>query len=270
MKKVLSLVLTAALSLSLAACGTKTDSTSTKQDDKKTIVIGASATPHAEILEQVKPILAKEGYDLQIKVFDDYVLPNKALDEGSIDANFFQHIPYLEDFNAKNNTKLVATTKVHIEPMGIYSHKIKDVKSVTNGAVIAIPSDPSNGSRALKLLAKAGIIKLNDKDTVSKLDITENSLNVEIKDMDAAQLPRTLDDVTLAVINSNYAIQANLNPTKDSLFTEDKDSPYANVIVVKEGNENAAWAKALDKAITSAEIKKFIEDKYQGQIVPAF
>lgn len=271
MKKVLSLVLTTALSLSLVACGSKTDSSSTKNDDKKTIIVGASATPHAEILEQVKPILAKEGYDLQIKVFDDYVLPNKALDEGSIDANYFQHVPYLENFNKENNTKLVAATKVHLEPMGIYSKKITDIKAVPKDAVIAIPSDSSNGSRALKLLAKAGIIKINEKGSVSKLDITENPLNVQIKDMDAAQLPRTLDDVTLAVINSNYAMQASLNPTKDSLFIEDKEgNENINIIAVKEGNENAAWLKALDKAITSPEVKKFIEDKYQGKVIPVF
>lgn len=270
MKKILSLVLTAAVSLSLVACGSKSDSTGTKTEDKKNIVIGASATPHAEILEQVKPILEKEGYELEIKVFDDYVLPNKALDSGELDANFFQHVPYMTQFNNENGTKIVAATKVHIEPLGVYSKKITDIKAVPQKAVVSIPSDASNGSRALKLLAKAGIIKVADKEIVSKLDITENPLNIEVKELEAAQLSRSLDDVTISVINTNYAIQAGLNPTKNSLFLEDKDSPYANIIAIKEGNENEAWLKALDKAMTSPEIKKFIEEKYQGQIVPAF
>lgn len=267
-KLLLTAVLIGSIATSAIGCGAKAETKKTVEKTK--IVIGASSTPHAEILEQVKPILKKAGFDLEIKVFDDYVLPNTGVNEGSLDANFFQHVPYLTEFNAKNGTKLVPTVKVHVEPLGVYSKKIKDIKNVTDGAKISIPSDASNGSRALKLLAKAGLFKLSDKDIVSKLDITENPKKLVVKEIEAAQLPRTLDDVQLSVINTNYAIQARLNPLTDSLFLEDKDSPYANIIVVKEGNQDTAWAKALGTAINSPEIKQFILDKYKGQIVPAF
>lgn len=270
MKKYLGVILVViAAMLAITGCGAS-KSTSTSDDNKKTIIVGASPIPHAEILEKVKPILAKEGYTLQIKVFNDYVQPNKALSEGDIDANFFQHIPYLNSYNKANGTNLVPTVKVHIEPMGIYSKKIKSLKELKDGAQVAIPNDATNGSRALLLLEKAGLIKLKNTDLPTKADITENKKNIKIVELDAAQLPRTLDDVDAAVINANYALQANLNPTKDALYLESKDSPYANVVVVKKGDENKPYIKALDKAINSPEIKKFIEEKYKGSIVPAF
>ncbi|SMC24409.1 D-methionine transport system substrate-binding protein [Clostridium acidisoli DSM 12555] len=270
MKKYLGVIAVAIVAmLAITGCGAN-KSTSTSDTDKKTIIVGASPIPHAEILEKVKPILAKEGYTLKIKVFNDYVQPNKALNDGDIDANFFQHIPYLNTFNKEQKTDLVPTVKVHIEPMGVYSKKIKSLKDLKDGAQIAIPNDATNGSRALQLLEKAGLIKVKKVDLPTVSDITENKKNLKFTELDAAQLPRTLDDVDAAVINANYALQANLNPTKDALYLEAKDSPYANVIAVKKGNENKAYIKALDKAINSPEIKKFIEDKYKGSIVPAF
>jgi D-methionine transport system substrate-binding protein len=269
MKKHLGVILLGLITIfAITGCGAS--KTSTSAADKKTIIIGASAIPHAEILEQVKPILAKEGYTLEIKVFNDYVQPNIALNDGELDANFFQHIPYLTTFNKEHKTDLVPTVKVHIEPMGLYSKKIKSIGEIKDGAQIAIPNDATNGSRALELLQKAGLIKLKKVDLPTKNDITENKKNLKIVELDAAQLPRTLDDVDASVINANYALEAGLNPTKDALILEAKDSPYANVIAVKKGNENKPYIKALDKAINSPAIKKFIEDKYKGSIVPAF
>ena len=270
MKKYLGVVLVVVLTIfAVTGCGAN-KSSSSSDDNKKTIVVGTSPVPHAEILKEVQKILAKEGYTLKIQVFNDYVQPNKALNDGDIDANFFQHIPYLNSFNKANNTNLVATVKVHIEPMGVYSKKIKSLKELKAGAQIAIPNDATNGSRALLLLQNAGLIKLKNVDLPNKNDITENKKNLKFVELEAAELPRTLDDVDAAVINANYALQANLNPTKDALYLESKNSPYANVIAVKKGNENKPYIKALDKAITSPEIKKFIEEKYKGSIVPAF
>ncbi|WP_026882844.1 MetQ/NlpA family ABC transporter substrate-binding protein [Clostridium akagii] len=269
MKKHLGVILLGLVTIfAITGCGASKASTSST--DKKTIIVGASPIPHAEILEKVKPILAKEGYTLKIQVFTDYIQPNVALNDGEIDANFFQHIPYLNTYNKEHKTDLVSTVKVHIEPMGIYSKKIKSLKELKDGSKIAIPNDASNEARALQLLQKAGLIKVKKVDLPTVSDITENKKNFKITELDAAQLPRTLDDVDISVINANYALQANLNPTKDALFLEAKDSPYANIIAVKKGNENKPYIKALDKAINSPEIKKFIEDKYKGSIVPAF
>lgn len=269
-KKYLSIILTGLVLLTtLAGCGTS--KTATNTDDKKTIVVGASPVPHAEILNNVvKGILAKKGYKLEVKTFTDYVLPNTALQDGDIDANYFQHIPYLNEFNKEKHTDLVATVKVHIEPLGVYSQKIKSLKDLKTGDEIAVPSDATNESRALKLLQKNGLIKLASKDLVTKLDITENKLKLNFKELDAAQVPRALGDVAAAVINANYALQDNLNPTKDALALESKDSPYANVIAVKKGNENKKYIKALDDAMNSPEVKKYIEEKYKGSIIPAF
>jgi D-methionine transport system substrate-binding protein len=255
----------------LSGCGNQSGTTDSASDDsKKEITIGASPKPHEEILEKVKPILAKEGYELKIKEFNDYVTPNKALASGEIDANFFQHIPYLNDYNKKNGTDLVPVAKIHLEPMGLYSDKIKSVDDIKDGAEIAIPNDATNGSRALKLLQKAGLIKVKDGELISKTDITENKKNLKITELDAPQLPRVLSDVDAAVINTNYALQANLNPTKDALAIESKDSPYANVIVVKKEDKDKAYVKALVKAATSSEIREFIEDNYKGSIIPSF
>lgn len=268
LKKLIALSLIAILGLSLTACGSDKK---TEDEGKKTkIVVGASPVPHEEILKQAESILKEKGYDLEIKTFDDYVLPNTATEEGSLDANFFQHEPYLKTFNKEKNTHLVAGAKVHIEPMGAYSKKIKDVSKLKDGSTISIPNDGSNGARALKLLESKGLIKLTDKELPSVLDIKENSKKLKIIEMEAAQLPNTLDDVDLSIINTNFAIQANLNPLKDALFIEGNDSPYANILVTKEGNENTEWFKALEEALNSDKIKKFIEEKYNGSIVPAF
>ena len=267
-KKLIALSLTAIVGLSLTACGS--DKKAEDNGNKTKIVVGASPVPHAEILEEAKSILKDKGYDLEIKTFDDYVLPNTATEEGSLDANFFQHAPYLETFNKEQNTHLVAGAKIHIEPMGAYSKKIKDISELKDGATVSIPNDGSNGARALKLLEANGLIKLSDSEIPSVLDIKENPKNLEVIEMEAAQLPSTLEDVDLSIINTNFALDNNLNPLKDALFIEGSDSPYANILVTKEGNENTEWFKALEEALTSDKIKTFIEEKYNGSIVPAF
>ncbi|MBR8465923.1 MetQ/NlpA family ABC transporter substrate-binding protein [Campylobacter sp. faydin G-140] len=239
-------------------------------DKSKTIIVGATPVPHAEILEVIKPILAKDGYTLEIKEFNDYSIPNLATDDGELDANFFQHLPYLNEFNKNKGTKLIKSVGVHLEPMGVYSKKIKSINELKNGDSVAIPNDPTNESRALDVLATAGLIKLNDNPLKTPLDIVENSKNLKFSEIETAQLPRTLDDVTIAIINTNYALNASLNPTKDALVLESKDSPYVNYVVVKVGNEDSAKIKALSKAITSDEVKEFINKKYEGAILPAF
>lgn len=238
--------------------------------DDKTITVGATPVPHAEILEVIKPILKKEGYNLKIKVFNDYVVPNTAVNDGELDANYFQHIPYLEKFNKDKGTKLVKTVGVHLEPMGIYSKKIKDLKNLKDGARVSVPNDPTNESRAFDVLATAGLITLKDVPFKTPLDVVKNPKHLKFTELDAAQLPRTLDDVAISVINTNYALNAGLNPTKDALAIESKESPYVNIVVVKKGNENAPKIKALDKAITSESVKEFIKTKYKGAIIPAF
>lgn len=269
-KKLLSLALVAVLSVGLVACGAKKDSGKSQGDDK-TIVVGATANPHAEILNKVvKPLLEKDGYKLEVKVFNDYVLPNTALLDNSLDANYYQHVPYLEEFNSKNKTDLTYTVKVHLEPMGAYSKKITKIADLKDKALIGVPNDPTNESRALQLLAKEGLIKVADKKLLTKNDITENKKNIVIKEIGAEQLPASLPDLDLAVINSNYAIEAKLNPTKDSIAIESSDSPYANIIAVKKENKDSEKIKALSKAVTSPEVKKFIEDTYKGAIVATF
>ncbi|WP_163192474.1 MetQ/NlpA family ABC transporter substrate-binding protein [Clostridium thermarum] len=284
MKKILSLVTAAVLLLSFGGCTKKNttagDTTNKnevssgtetgKSDDKKEIIVGATPVPHKEILEIVKPILEKEGYTLTIKEFTDYVLPNTELNEGSLDANFFQHVPYLEATNAEKGTDLTYTVKVHLEPMGLYSKKIKSLDELKDGATISIPNDSTNGARALRLLEKNGIIKLKDGELVTKLDIIENPKNIKIEELEAPMLPTTLADVDASIINSNFAMENGLNPTTDSIVIEDKESPYANVLAVKRGNEDKPYIQALSKALTSEEVKKFIEEKYEGAIVPSF
>ncbi|MGB4587629.1 MAG: MetQ/NlpA family ABC transporter substrate-binding protein [Clostridiaceae bacterium] len=264
MKKTLGIVVSALLSVGLlAGCG------STQKDLTK-LVVGASAVPHAEILENAREDLKALGYDLEVKIFNDYVLPNKALSEGQLDANFFQHIPYLEEMNAKDNLGLVWSTKVHIEPIAVYSDKIEDIKDLADGAKIAIPNDATNGSRALKLLADNDLITLKDAEIVSLLDITANPKNFEFVELDAPALPRTLIDVDAAVINTNYAIEADLNPLEDALLIESSESPYANVVAVREADKDSEKTKALNTVLTNEKTKKFIEEKYKGAVVPAF
>ena len=239
-------------------------------DASKKIVVGATPVPHAEILEVVKPLLAKEGYTLEIKVFNDYVIPNKVTDSGEIDANFFQHTPYLKEFNTNQGTKLVSVGNIHIEPMGVYSKKIKSLADLKTGDTVAIPNDATNGGRALDVLANAGLIKLKEGELRTKLDIIDNPKKLKFTELEAAQLPRVIDDFTIAVINTNYALPAGLNPKTDALSIESSNSPYANILVVKAGNETSDKTKALLKATQSDEVKKFINDKYKGAILPAF
>ncbi|EDP7905742.1 MetQ/NlpA family ABC transporter substrate-binding protein [Campylobacter upsaliensis] len=234
------------------------------------IVVAATPVPHAEILNQAKEDLEKEGYTLEVKEFTDYVLPNLTTDNGEVDANFFQHTPYLEEFNKSKGTKLVKVANIHIEPMAVYSKKYKNFNELKDGAKIAVPNDPTNESRALDIIAKTGLVSFNDKALKTPIDITQNPKNIKFIELKAAQLPRALSDVDVAVINSNYALLANLNPVKDSIFIEDKDSPYANILVVKEGKEQDPKIKALTKALQSEKIKKFIEEKYNGAVIPAF
>jgi len=266
MKKVLSVLLSIIVIFALGGCGSKKEAVVT---DKKIITVGASPVPHKEILKVVKPILAKEGYTLKIVEFTDYVTPNTALAEKQLDANFFQHIPYLKEFSKKKGLDLDYTVKVHIEPMALYSTKYKKLSDIKNGSSIAIPNDPTNGARALRVLEKAGLLKLKSGDLISKLDITENKKNLKITELDAPQLPRILKDLDAAVINSNYAMEAKLKLT-DALVVESKDSPYANVLAVRKEDKNKPYIQALSKALNSPEVKKFILDKYKGAIIPAF
>lgn len=236
------------------------------------LTVAATAVPHAEILEFVKPALAKEGVTLEVKVFTDYVQPNVQVWEKKIDVNFFQHKPYLDEFNKNKRTNLVSIANVHVEPYGAYSKKVKNPSELPKGATIAIPNDPSNGGRALILLADNGLIKLKDpKNILSTVkDISENPKGFKIKELEAATLPRVLDQVDLALINTNYALEAKLVPTRDALFIENANSPYANILVSRPDNKDADAVKKLIAALHTPEVKKFIETKYQGAVVPAF
>lgn len=237
-----------------------------------TLTVEATKVPHSEILQKIAPSLKKQGVDLKIVVVNDYVKPNLDTNDGTVDANFFQHVPYLNDFNSKRGTKLVPVVKVHVEPMGIYSKKIKSLSKLKKGSTISIPADVTNRGRALLLLQKNHLITLKDKNNITAdiKDIVKNPKNLKFKTLEAAILPRTLEDVDASIINSNYALQAKLNPTKDALAIESSDSPYANVLVVKKGNEKKDAIKKLAKALTSKEVKDFIKKKYNGAIVPAF
>lgn len=237
------------------------------------IKIGATPSPHAEILEAAKDALKKKGVEIEIVTYNDYVQPNIATDEGQIDANYFQHQPYLDDFNKENNTHVVSVGKIHYEPFGIYAGKSKDLKNIQDGAKIAVPNDTTNEARALLLLEANGIIKLKDGAglTATKQDIVENPHNVEIYEVEAAQIPRSLDSVDFACMNGNFAIQANYKPS-EALAAEKSDSEaaqtYANIIAVAEKNKDAAWAKSLVEVLTSKEIRDFINKKYEGGVVP--
>ena len=237
-----------------------------------TLRVGASPVPHAEILQFVKSILAKQGVTLDIREFSDYVQPNVALGEGSIDVNFFQHVPYLNSFQQNRPLGIVAGAKVHVEPMGVYSRRVKQLSELNKGATIAIPNDPSNSGRALKLLEKAGLIRLKPSAGISATvrDITTNLKGLRFRELEAAQLPRALQDVDAAVINTNYALEAGLNPLKDALKLEDKHSPYANVLAAKPATLNTPDYLKLVRALQSPETKAFILKKYNGAIVPAF
>lgn len=237
------------------------------------LTIAATPVPHAEILKFVQPMLAKEGIDLKIKEFSDYIQPAQQTNEKQVDGNFFAHQPYLDEFkrNHKNDLE-IAVAKIHIEPFAGYSAKYKHLADIPTGAKVAIPNDPSNSGRALLLLAHQGLIKLKDSNKISatKKDIIANPKNLEIRELEAAMLPRVLNQVDLALINTNFALAAKLNPLKDALFIEDQRSPYANVLVARADNKDSHAIKRLIAVLTSPETKKFIQDKYKGAIIPAF
>lgn len=238
----------------------------------KALKIGASSVPHAEILEFAEPLLEKEGIAIKIIEFSDYVQPNLQLADGQLDANFFQHIPYLEGFASERKLDITWVAKVHIEPMGIYSKQVSSLSDLEDGAEVGIPNDDTNCGRALVLLEKAGLLKLKEGVGISATvhDVTGNPKNLNFYELDAAMLPRSLEDFGIAVINGNFALQAGLSPTGDSLFLEESDSPFANVIAVRnEDKENSAIQKLIN-ILTGPEVKEFIEDNYKGGVIPAF
>ena len=269
MKKTIAIVLALALLLSLST-------TAFAKKDDKTITVAASPTPHAEILAVAAEVLEKEGWKLEITEYNDYVVPNNVVEDGEIDANYFQHQPYLDTFNEENGTHLVSVAMVHYEPFGIYAGTKSSIADLAEGDKIAIPNDGSNRARALLLLEAQGLIKLKDGVGMDAtvLDIAENVLNLEIVEMEAAQIAGVRDSVALAVINGNYALNAGLNAGKDAIATEDAASvsaqTYANIVVVKEGNEKSEKAQALVKALTSQEVKDYINNTYSGAVVPIF
>ena len=295
MKKLISVTLAGALALSLAACGSiasvsqsaassadaaSSEAASTAETGSDlagtTIKVAASPTPHAEILGVAKDLLAEQGITLDIIEFSDYVQPNMVTESGEVDANYFQHQPYLDSFNEENGTHLVSVGDIHYEPLGIYPGKSKSLDEISDGAVIAVPNDTTNEARALQLLAAQGIISIREDAglTATVNDITENPHNVQVEELEAAQLPRTLADVDYAVMNGNYALEAGFSVSKDALATEDANSEaaqtYANVLVVKEGNENNPGVQALLKALKSQEVKDFINETYDGAVVALF
>lgn len=273
-KKILALALAGVLVVgALTGCGSSKSESSEKKTDDKKITVAASATPHSEILEEAKTLLKDKGYELEVKVFDDYVQPNNVVESGEFDANYFQHVPYLEQFNEEKGTHLVVAGKIHYEPFGIYPGTKKDLKDIAKGDKIAVPNDTTNEARALLLLQDNGIIKLKDgagiKATVN--DIEENPNNIEIVELEAAQVPRVVNEVAYVVLNGNYALEANYTVKKDALAYEKSDSEaaktYVNVIAVKEGNENSEKIKALVDVLKSDSIKKFINEKYDGAVI---
>lgn len=294
-RKIAAALLGTALVASLAACGgSKTEETTAASEaagaveettaaqteaeaasDDKVITVGASPSPHAEILNAVSDLLADEGWELKVVEYNDYVQPNLALESGELDANYFQHYPYLEDFNKENGTKIVSAGAVHYEPFGIYAGKCASLEELSDGAKIAVPNDTTNEARALLLLADNGLITLKEDAGLSatKNDITENPHNYDIVEIEAAQLPRSLQDVDVAVINGNYAIEAGLQ-VSDALVAEKSDSiaatTYANIVAVKEGDENSEKTLVLVDALTSETARRFIEGKYDGAVVPIF
>ena len=279
MKKKIAALLAGVLCLSaLAACGSGNDAQTggdTASDDK-TITVGASPTPHAEILKAAKDVLAEQGWTLEIVEFTDYVQPNTALVDGDLDANYFQHIPYLNNFNKENGADLVSAIEMHYEPFGIYPGKTATLEELADGATVAVPNDGSNETRALLLLQDAGLIKLKDgidpTSDATKLDIVENPKNLDIQEIAAEQLPRSLEDVDLAVINGNYALQADLNAKEDSLITENPDyaKVYVNVVACRSGDEASDKITALKEALQSDAVKQFIDETYKGAVVATF
>lgn len=283
MKKWILAVLTFSLVALLAACGNSSSGTPTSTGtdasgeagttaEAVTLKVGASPVPHVEILEHIKPQLEKEGVNLEIVSFSDYILPNTQLAEKSLDANFFQTQSYLDVQNEKNGTDLVSVASVHIEPFAGYSKKIQSIDELADGATVAIPNDPTNTARALLLLEKQGLIKLKEGAdiTSTERDVTENSKNLKFLPIEAAAIPRQLDEVDLAMINANYALEADLSPGEDALFKEDSDVPYANLLVTNQENKDSDAIKKLIAALNSEDTRAFIQEEYKGEIIPAF
>ncbi|ETI89204.1 MAG: D-methionine transport system substrate-binding protein [Clostridium butyricum] len=274
-KSILSVVLAGVLAIGLIGCGgTGSNGSGADSKDDKVIKIGVTPKPHKEIVDAAVPLLEKEGYKVEITEFNDYVQPNTAVEEGSLDVNFFQHTPYLNEQVQSRGLHLKSVAAIHLEPMGLYSKKITSLGELKDGSTIAVPNDPSNEARALKLLAANGLIKIKDGELVTPADITENPKNLKFNELEAAAIPRAIDDVDAAIINGNYAIEAGFDVLKDGIIKEDKDSeaakPYANIVVVKEGNENLEKIQALVKALTSDEVRDFINKEYNGAVIPVF
>lgn len=291
MKKWTFSILTLALVLVLAACGNNSTNNSTAGNNTSAgentstnttepapesaepvkLVVGATV-PHADILKFIAPALKEEGVELEVREFSDYVQPNVQVYEKQLDANYFQHQPYLDDQNAQNGFDLVPVVGVHVEPFGAYSKTLTSIDELKDGAKVAIPNDATNGGRALLLLEKQGLIKLDEAAGIAatKKDITENPKNLAFIEVEAAILPRQLEEVDLALINTNYALEAGLNPTTDALFIEDKDSPYTNLLVSRPDNKDSEAIQKLAKALTSEEVRTFINDTYKGALVPVF
>ena len=281
MKKILTLILALTMAVGLCACGGGSDApaeepAADEPAETVTLKVAASPTPHAEILAQVVDVLAEQGIDLQITEYGDYVIPNTAVEEGDEDANFFQHTPYLEQFNEENGTHLVSVAKIHYEPMGIYAGKTASLEELPDGAVIAVPNDVTNEARALLLLEAQGLIEVDDEAGLNATpnDITSNPNNLQFKELEAAMLPQTIEEVDLSIINSNFALQGGLNPAEDALASESADSEaahtYANIIAVKEGNENNEAVQALVKALQSDAVRDYINETYSGSVLPMF
>ena len=270
-RSIILLTACSALALALVGCGDKKAESQPVAAKEVTITVGATPVPHADILKVAAGELKKEGVNLKIIEFTDYVKPNLALADKELDANYFQHIPYLESFAKDRKLNLSVLCSVHIEPMAIYSKTVKDLKSIPAGAKVAIPNDPTNGGRALKVLADAGLFGLKEGVGINgtPADVINNKFNVKVVEMEAAVLPRALDDVTLAVINSNYALGVGLNPTKDSLFIENSESPYANVVVIRTGDNREALGK-LAQVMRSSTIRDYIVKQYKGAVIPTF
>ena len=292
-KKIFALSLALILALSLAACGgndggaAPADDTQAPADSAPAdtqapadpapaetvkLSVAASPTPHAEILNQCVDILAEQGIELVVNEYSDYVVPNTAVEDGDEDANYFQHVPYLDDFNAERGTHLVSVAGIHVEPMGLYAGKSASLDAIPDGGTVAVPNDATNEGRALLLLEAQGLIKLKDSSNLASTpkDIAENPKNLEFVELEAANVPANLDEVDIAAINSNYALGAGLNPVEDALVIESSDSPYVNVLVVKEGNENNEAVQALVKALQSDTVKDYINNTFGGAVVPAF
>lgn len=267
-----SLALTGAVAIALSGCGAPSSSTVADSTTGTTLTVGASPAPHAEILEQVKPLLAEQGITLEIVEFDDYVIPNTALNDGDLDANYFQHQPYLDSFNEGNGTELVSAGSIHYEPLGVYPGKTAAIAELADGAQIAVPNDGSNEARALYLLEAQGLLTVDHEKgfTATAMDITDNPHNFDIVELDADKIPAAIQDVDLAVVNGNYAIASGINETV--LVTEDSEGDsaqtYANIVAVRKGDESREDIKALVEALKSDTIKQFIEEKYQGSVVP--